>query len=80
MPVLERFILDTLNDTERFRLKLLNPLGVGRRLVQTYSGVIADRLGVLDGDVATVEEIRSRLAGFQRELGRGLELRLAEID
>ena len=80
LPVLERFILDTLNDTERFRLKLLNPLGVGRRLTQKYSGVIADRLEVLDGDVTTVDEIRSMLAGFQRELGRGLELRLSEID
>ena len=80
LPVLERFILDTLNDAERFRLKLLNPLGVGRRLVQKYSGVIADRLEVLDGAVTTVDEIRSMLAGFQRELGRGLELRLSEID
>ena len=80
LPALEQFILDTLNDTERFRLKLLNPLGIGRRLIQKYSGVIADRLRVLEGDVTTVDEIRSMLDGFQRELGRGLELRLAEID
>lgn len=80
LPTLERYILDTLNDAERFRLKLLNPLGVGHRLVQNYRAVIADRLRVLEDDVATVEEIRSMLAGFQRELGRGLELRLAEID
>ena len=44
------------------------------------SGVIADRLRVLEGDVTTVEQIRSMLVGFQRELGRGLELRLSEID
>ena len=80
LPVLERFILDTLNDTERFRLKLLNPLGVGQSLLLKYRGVIADRLRVLDGDVTTVEEIRSMLVGFQRDLGRGLELRLSEID
>ena len=80
LPALERFILDALNDTERFRLKLLNPLGVGHRLVEKYSGVIADRLRVLEGDVTTVEQIRSMLVGFQRELGRGLELRLSEID
>jgi len=36
LPALERFILDTLNDAEHFRLKLLNPLGVGRRLAQKY--------------------------------------------
>ena len=73
VPALERFILDALNDTERFRLKLLNPLGVGHRLVEKYSSVITHRLRVLEGDVTTVEQIRSMLVGFQRELGRGLE-------
>ena len=68
VPALERFILDALNDTERFRLKLLNPLGVRHRSAEKYS------------DVTTVEQIRSMLVGFQRELGRGLELRLSEID
>ncbi len=45
---MEAYIRDTLDDEGRFRLKLLNPLGVGLRLVQeqleeTEANVPAER-------------------------------------
>ena len=80
LPALEQFVFNTLSDAERFRLKLLSPLGVGLRLTQQYAAVIEGRLETLADDVSTVDQIRSLLVGFERELGRGLQLRLAEID
>ncbi len=79
-PVLEDFILTTLHAGERFRLKLLNPLGVGLRLAAQYRTLAAARLDLLKDDTITVGEIRSSLDGFRREMSRGFELRLAEVD
>ena len=36
---LEGYILDTLDEQERLRLKLANPLGVAQRLAEQYLGV-----------------------------------------
>jgi hypothetical protein len=79
-PPLEDYILHTLNAGERFRLKLLNPLGVGRRLVEQYTALVASRLELLEDDTETVREIRSGLTGFRHEMTRGFQLRLAEVD
>jgi small GTP-binding protein len=79
-PALEQYVLTTLNANERFRLKLLNPLGVGSRLVGEYRTLVATRLDLLQEDAVTVGEIRSALSGFRREMTRGFELRLAEVN
>jgi len=41
---LERYIVATLDQHERVRLKLLNPLGVGAHLVDKYRELIDERL------------------------------------
>ncbi|MBK9171206.1 MAG: dynamin, partial [Bryobacterales bacterium] len=77
---LEGYVRTKLDDRERFRLKLLNPLGVGLRLCERYAAVIGERLEVLRADVATVEQIRTQIAGFRQEMTRGFQLRLADVD
>lgn len=79
-PVLENYILTTLNERERFRLKLLNPLGVGLRLVGEYLSRVTARLELLREDTVTVDEIRTALGGYRQEMTRGFELRLADVD
>jgi len=79
-PALEHYVLTTLSDEERFRLKLLSPLGVGLRLVETYAATVTRRLDLLRQDAATVEEIRVQLDGFRREMTRTFQLRLADVD
>ncbi|MEZ5318377.1 MAG: dynamin family protein [Vicinamibacterales bacterium] len=79
-PALESYVRTTLHAGERFRLKLMNPIGVGRRLAGEYRTLVGSRLALLDEDTATVAEIRSGLDGFRREMTRGFELRLAEVD
>jgi small GTP-binding protein len=80
LPALERFILETLTAAERFRLKLLSPIGVARVLVDRYATMIAGRLDLLRDDAATVEAIRTQLDGYRREMQRGFDLRFADID
>ncbi len=79
-PALEHYVLMTLNAQERFRLKLMNPLGVGLRLVGQYRALVNTRLDLLQEDTVTVGEIRAGLAGFRQEMTRGFELRMAEVD
>jgi len=79
-PALEDYIRTTLNDDERFRLKVLNPIGVTRRLIEKYHALVGDRLELLREDVATVEGIRLQLDGYRREMTRTFQLRLADVD
>jgi small GTP-binding protein len=77
---LERYINSTLDEKERLRLKLLNPLGIGTRLAQSSRETIAARVGVLKDDLQTIEDIERQLEVYRTDLSREFEFRLAEID
>jgi hypothetical protein len=77
---LERFITVTLDDKERVRLKLLNPIGIGTRLVQTTRATIRERTEVLAADLQTIEDIERQLDVYRIDLSREFEFRLAEVD
>jgi hypothetical protein len=77
---LERYIDTTLDEKERLRLKLLNPIGIGTRLIQTTRATIADRLQVLRADLQTIEDIEQQLAVYRQDLSREFEFRLSEVD
>ncbi len=79
-PAIEDYIRSTLDEQERFRLKLLNPLGVGLRLADAASATIDARLEVLEGDIESVEEISRQLALYDKEMHGGFELRMSDID
>ncbi|HUE85751.1 MAG TPA: dynamin family protein [Vicinamibacterales bacterium] len=77
---LERYISSTLDEKERVRLKLLNPIGIGLRLVQTSRATIGDRTEVLRADLQTIEDIERQLDVYRTDLSREFEFRLAEVD
>jgi small GTP-binding protein len=77
---LERFVQQTLDDTERFRLKLANPLGVGDALARRYRSVADDRLALLTKDVAAVDDTERQLALYAEDLARGFELRMTAVE
>ena len=79
-PALEQYILTRLDDDERFRLKLGNPVGVGLRLLDRYEKEVAGRLELLREDHAAVEDVRSRLEGYRREMRKTFALRLSDVD
>jgi small GTP-binding protein len=77
---LEKYISTTLDEKERLRLKLLNPLGIGTRLVQTSRETIRGRVEVLQDDLQTIDDIERQLDVYRTDLSREFEFRLAEID
>jgi hypothetical protein len=77
---LERFIHDTLDETSRLRLKFLNPLGVGDRLVNKYAEITTNRLALLDDDVETLGNLERQLDLYRQDMERDFKLRLADIE
>jgi small GTP-binding protein len=77
---LERHIVGTLDEKERIRLKLLNPLGVGMHLADKYSEIIQERLDQLKDDFATIEDIEGQLAIYKEDMTREFRYRLADVE
>jgi small GTP-binding protein len=76
----EQYLVRTLDQQERIRLKLLNPLNVGLRLAARYKDVAFQRLKVLAQDIETIQSIDRQLALFHDEMVRDVEPRLSRLD
>jgi small GTP-binding protein len=77
---LEHYIAHTLDQKERLRLKLLNPIGIGTRLIQSTRATIASRREVLAADLQTIDDIERQLEVYRTDQSREFEFRLAEVD
>jgi small GTP-binding protein len=77
---LESYILDTLDEASRIRLKFLNPLGVGIHLVGKYLEVTESRLSLLKADFAMLEDVDSQLALYKEDLQRDFNFRISDIE
>ena len=77
---LEHYIVKTLDQKERLRLKLLNPIGIGMRVIQNARATITSRRDVLTADLQTIEDIESQLAVYRTDVAREFEFRLSEVD
>ena len=77
---LEKFIVDTLDEKERVRLKLLNPQGVAEHLAKRYLEVTNGRLNLLQEDFAAIEDIERQMAFFKEDMQREFRFRLADVD
>lgn len=80
LPALEAHLDDILGETERIRLKLGNPLGVARRLVERYRAGLAERLDLLADDVAAFADVDGAVTLYQEDLERTVRLRLADVE
>lgn len=79
-PALEDHVVGVLDDRERVRLKLLNPLGVGLSLAGKYAGIVGTELDLLEDDVGMLEDIERQLAAFEKDQKRNFSYRLSDID
>jgi small GTP-binding protein len=77
---MERYLHETLDQVERLRLKLMNPLGVGQRLAGDTVTDIQGRLDVLHEDVSVLEQMERQLDTYAADLKRDFELRMADIE
>ncbi len=77
---LEQFIVSTLDEGERVRLKLLNPIGVAQHLVQKYLAQVDTQLELLTVDFRALEGIERQLSLYKEDLQRDFRFRLSDID
>ena len=77
---IDTYLVRTLDQEERIRLKLLNPLNVGLRLSARYKDVAFERLKLLAQDIETIQSIDRQLALVHQEMLRDVEPRLARLD
>jgi small GTP-binding protein len=77
---MDDWLVNTLDQQERVRLKLLNPLNVGLRLAARYKEIAFERLKMLADDVSTLQNIDTQLAAFHQDMLRDFEPRLGRLD
>ncbi len=77
---LERYVFETLDEANRLRLKLLNPLGVAEKLTERYYGVTQERLVLLAEDGKTIDTIEGQLAIYRQDMERDFGLYLTKIE
>jgi len=65
---LETYILKTLSQEERTKLKMENPLGVLEYLLSKYSSAIVSRKEVLKGDIQTLQTIQQQIEEFRKDM------------
>ncbi len=76
----EHYILETLDEETRVRLKLLSPLGVGQKLTTKYLGVTEARLETLRADLETMDNVEQQLGLFKTDLQNDVKYYMGEID
>jgi small GTP-binding protein len=77
---IERYITDTLDEDERIRLKLLNPLGVAQSITDKYSAAVSERLRLLQDDFVTIDNIEKQIGLYREDLQSDFRGRLAQIE
>jgi small GTP-binding protein len=78
--LLEKYIHDTLDQGSRFRLKCLNPLGVGIHLAEKYLEMISSRLQLLKIDFDLLDDVEVQLNLYREDMQNHFISRLAEIE
>jgi GTP-binding protein EngB required for normal cell division len=78
-PALERYLLETLREHERVRLKLLSPLGVLRHILDRNVGGLDKRLEVVHADSHVLGVVRGQLESYGAEMRTDSERYLLEV-
>ncbi|MCA9935647.1 MAG: hypothetical protein KC415_17050, partial [Anaerolineales bacterium] len=77
---LEQYIYETLDDDGRFRLKLLNPLGVGHKLVRKQLDQVENDLAFLQEDRQLLDDIAGQMTYYSDDMQRNFKARLSELN
>ena len=80
LPEIEAWLKSTLDDDERVRLKLGNPLGVAARLLDVGLEAVEGRLSLLGDDLAAIADIESQSTTWANDVDREFGLRLSDIE
>src|SRR5688500_5798729 len=78
-PALERYLLETLRETERVRLKLLSPLGVVRHLLARNLAMVDARHAAVREDSRIIAQVHDQLAAYLAEMQGDSQRYSAEV-
>ena len=67
-PELERYLFDSLNEEERVRLKLLNPIYTVQPICQMVQEELKEKLEVISEDMRRLQHIEKQLAYTEKDL------------
>jgi small GTP-binding protein len=76
----ERYIHNTLDESSRVVLKLLNPLGVGSHLVDKYLKKAESRMVFLKTDVDLLADVEKQLALYKEDMSHNFSFRMGDIE
>ncbi len=77
---LEAFIQGTLDQKERWRLKLSTPLGIARRALEEAGELIRARRALLREDVEALRHIEAQLRAYEEDMHHQFTYRLSKVD
>jgi small GTP-binding protein len=77
---LENYILESLDEESRIRLKLLSPLGIAEHLTGRYMKATNERLAILSDDVDTIQTIDRQLKLYSEDMHRQFIYHLTRIE
>jgi small GTP-binding protein len=78
--ILEHYIHDTLDESSRLKLKFLNPLGVGKHLIERYLDITKERLALIKDDIEMLDDVTNQLAVYQEDMTRDFNFRISDIE
>jgi len=76
---LEKYIHDTLDESNRLKLKFLNPLGVGKHIAERYLDILNNRLDLLQDDFDMLEDVENQLTVYNEDMVRDFNFRMSDI-
>lgn len=77
---LETYVVETLDEESRIRLKLLNPLGIADHLTDRYTKATHDRLAVIADDLQTIDNIERQLGLYKEDMRKQFEYHLTRVE
>ncbi len=80
LQALELYLRQVLDQSERVRLKLENPVGVAERVMTRAESAVDTRLDLIADDITTLGDIERQLGVYEDDVQREFKLRLADID
>ena len=80
LQALELYLRQVLDQSERVRLKLENPVGVAERVMTRAESAVDTRLDLIADDITTLGDIERQLGIYEDDVQREFKLRLADID
>ncbi len=77
--VLQRYLLQRLDERERLQLKLRSPLGVARKLLEEYGARLEEHKAMLQEDRDTLSKIDALLSSHEAEMRRDFVYHLSHV-